>query len=100
MQTKTKIYLKKIFELINHCYKSLLFSDNQPWKKEDAEGCFNVRIGTYNGTEICELFGIYIRSRVSNIKDKNDCGLYRDNVLLIMRNVNGQQIDHIRKNLI
>ena len=30
--------------IINHCRKSLLFSDNQPWKKKDSEGCFNVTI--------------------------------------------------------
>ena len=30
--------------IINHCRKSLLFSDNQPWKKKNSEGCFNVAI--------------------------------------------------------
>ena len=27
--------------IINHCCKSLLIRDNQPWKKKYAEGCFN-----------------------------------------------------------
>ena len=31
---------------------------------------------------------------------KSDCGLYRDDDLVILRNVNGQQIDHTRKNII
>ena len=37
---------------------------------------------------------------MSTIIDKNDCGLYRDNSLLVLRNVNGQQIDCVRKNTI
>ena len=61
--------------IINHCWKSLLFNNNQPWKKKDAEGCFDKTIGSYNGAEICELVGIYILSRLSSIIDKNDCGL-------------------------
>ena len=31
---------------------------------------------------------------------KSDCGLYRDDDLVILRNVNGQQIDRTRKNII
>ena len=54
-----------------------------------------------DGTEICELVGIYyILPRLSNIVDKSDCGLYRDDPLLVLRNVNGQKIDCIRKNVI
>ena len=86
--------------IINHCRKSLLFNNNQQWKKKNAEGCFDVTMGSYDGAEICELVGIYILSRLSTIIDKNDCGLYRDDGLLVLRNVNGQQIDCVRKNTI
>ena len=86
--------------IINHCRKSLLLNDNQPWKKKNAEGCFDVTMGSYDGTEICELVEIYILSRLSTIIDKNDCGLYRDDGLLVLRNVNGQQINRVRKNTI
>ena len=34
------------------------------------------------------------------ITDKNDCGLYRDDGLLVLRNVNGQKIYCVRKNVI
>ena len=57
-------------------------------------------MGSYVGAEICELVGIYILSRLSNIIDKNDCGLYRDDRLLVLRNVNGQKLDRIRKKVI
>ena len=57
-------------------------------------------MGSYDGAEICELVGICTLSRLSTIIDKNDCGLYRDDGLLVLRNVNGQQIDRVRKNTI
>ena len=57
-------------------------------------------MGSYDGAKICELVGIYILSRLSNIIDKNDCGLYRDDGLLVLRNANRQKIDRIRKKVI
>ena len=50
-------------------------------------------MGSYDSAEICELVGNYILSCLSAIKDKNDCGLYREDNLLVFHNVNGQQID-------
>ena len=57
-------------------------------------------MGSYDRTEIFELVGIYILSRLSTIIDKNNCGLYRDDGLLVLRNVDGQPIDRVRKNTI
>ena len=57
-------------------------------------------MGSYDGAEICELVGIYILTRRATIIRKSDCGLYRDDDLVILRNVNGQQIDRTRKNII
>ena len=39
-------------------------------------------------------------SRLPNIIDKNDCALCGDDGLFHMRNVNGQQIDRVTKNVI
>ena len=86
--------------MINHGHKSLLFSDNQPRKKKNAEGCFDAVIGSYDGAEIFELVRIYILSRLSKIIDKNDCCLHRDDGLLVLCNVNKQKIVRIRKNVI
>ena len=55
---------------------------------------------SYDEAEICELVGIYILTRLATIIKKSDCGLYRDDGLVILRNVNGQQIDRTRKNII
>ena len=49
-------------------------------------------MSSHNEVEICELAGIYIYilTRLGTIIKKNDCGLYRNDGLLILRNVNGQ----------
>ena len=35
-------------------------------------------MGCYDGAEVCELVGIFILNKLSNIIDKNSIGLYRD----------------------
>ena len=54
-------------------------------------------MSSYDLAEICELVGIYILTRLASIIKKSNCRLYRDDDLVILRNVNGQQIDHTRK---
>ena len=41
--------------IINHCCKSLLFSDKKTWKKKLTDSCFYVTMGSFDGAEICEL---------------------------------------------
>ena len=84
--------LEEDIHIMNHCCKPLLFNDNQSWKKKEAEGCFNITIGSYNRAETCELVWIYIPSHFSTIIDKNNCDHYRNNSLLVLCNVSGQQI--------
>ena len=86
--------------LIKHCRKSLPFSNNEARKKKQTESCFDVTVGSFEGAEVCELVGIYILCSLAKLISKEDCGLYRDDGLLILRNVNGQQIDRMRKNII
>ena len=57
-------------------------------------------MGSYDGGEICKFVGIYILTRLATIIEKSNCRLYRDDGLVILRNVNGQQIDRTRKNII
>ena len=48
-------------ETIMHCQKSLLFNntDNIQIKKEGNKD-FDVTMGSFDGTEVCELVGLYI----------------------------------------
>ena len=56
-------------------------------------------MGSYDGAEICELVGIYTLSKLKNITSKGDMGLYLDDGLILLRELNGQQTDKIRKNI-
>ena len=57
-------------------------------------------MGSFDGAEVCEPVGIYIFCFLAKLINKNDCDLYRGDGLLILRNVNGQQIGWMRKNII
>ena len=77
-----------------------MFYENEAWKKNDTNTTFDVTIGSYDGAEVCELIGIYIQSLLTNILSKDNMGLYRDDGLFILRKINKQQIDKIRKKII
>ena len=83
-----------------HCRKSLPFFGNETWKKESAESCFDVTMSSFGGAEKCELVGLYIQSNQENILPKINFGLYRDDGLILLRNLNGQQMDKKRKTII
>ena len=99
MQNNTDISDENL-RIIKHCRKSLLYNNYEPLKKKDTDSCFDVTMGSYDGAEVCELVGIYLLSLLANIIDKNNSGLYRDDGLIFLRNVNGQKMDRVRKNVI
>ena len=57
-------------------------------------------MGSFDGAEICELVGLYIQSNLENILPKTNFGLYRDDGLILLRNLNSQQMDKERKIII
>ena len=57
-------------------------------------------MSSYDDAEICELVGIYTLSKLKNTTSKDDIGLYRDDGLILLRELNGRQTDKIRKNII
>ena len=57
-------------------------------------------MGSYDGAEFCDLIGIYIQSLLRNILSKDNMCLSRDNGLFILRKINKQQTDTVRKKII
>ena len=57
-------------------------------------------MGSFDGTEIYELVGLYIQSKLEKIFPKSKFGLHRDDGLALLRNLNWQQSDIVRKNII
>ena len=45
--------------IIKHARKSLLYNTSEPWMKKDS-GLFDVTMGAYDGTEVCELVGTFL----------------------------------------
>ena len=55
---------------------------------------------SFDGAEICELVGLYIQSKLEKILPKSDFGLYRDDGLALLRNLDGQETEKVRKNIV
>ena len=47
-------------EIIYYARKSLLFDEKDTWMKNQS-ALFYVTMGVYDGAEVCELLGTYIR---------------------------------------
>ena len=46
-------------ETIMHCRKSLLFNNSDIWIKKEGNKDFDFTMGSFDGTKICELVGLY-----------------------------------------
>ena len=71
-------------EIIFHAKNTLLFHNNETWQKANAEGLYDVTMGSYDGAETCELVGTYILAKVSSTIPKTNIGLYRDDGLAVV----------------
>ena len=68
--------------------------------KKDGDFYFDVTMGSYDGAEICELVGLYILHVLGEKCVKDKIGLYRDDGLACLGNINGSQAERIRKGFI
>ena len=68
-----------------------MFHNNVAWKKKTTTSYFDVTMGNYDGAKISELVGTFILSKLGNIIDKKNTGLYHDNGLVVLRNMNFQK---------
>ena len=73
-------------ELIRRCCKSVVFHEGEPWSKKYNKNSFDVSMGSFNGAEICELFGLYILDILKTEKIFSDVifGIYRDDGLAVV----------------
>ena len=69
-------------------------------KEENTESCFNFTMGSLDGAEICEFFVIHTLSLMLNKFDKEYAGWYRDDELILLRNMANQKADQIQKDMI
>ena len=50
-------------------------------------------MGAYDGAEVCELVGTFLLEKISEICNKCDIGLYRDDGLAVFRNKSGTHLE-------
>ena len=79
-------------DIIYHARKSLLFNKNDTWMKKGND-LFDVTMGAWDGAEISELTGLFLLHLLSETFNKNDCGLYRDDGLGVVKNTSGPQME-------
>ena len=86
-------------QIIKHARKLLLFDRTGVWIKNYNNPLFDVTVGSFDVTEVCEFVGLYLLSKISVHIDLDNVGLYRDDRLAI-NDTNGPKLDRIRKNII
>ena len=80
--------------------KTLLFEGAAPWFKKSGDEDFDVPMGCFDGAEICELVGTYIQRKLTNIMNKEDVELYRDDGLGIFKNISRSEIESKKKSIV
>ena len=99
-QTLTEITPTTI-NIIKLARKSLLFDNNkETWVKKGSNPTFDVTMGCFDGAETCELVGLYMLNKLSNILNIENIGLYRDDGLAVVKDANGPKMDRMRKDII
>ena len=56
-------------------------------------------MGGYHGVEVCKLLGTYLLYKLSLKYNKNDIGLYRDDGLVIFKNISAPESEKVKKDI-
>ena len=75
--------------------KKELFPTQETWSKRDSR-LFDVKMGLYDGTEVCELNGNYLFYEPPKLYKKKDKELYRDNRLAVFKNKSGPESEKLK----
>ena len=86
--------------IIMQSRKTLFFHEETPWVKKEGNEDFDVPMGCYDGTEVCEVTGLYILYLLSDILHKNQLGLYGDDGLASVENRSGPEIERLKKQIV
>ena len=80
--------------------KTLLFNDTKRELKKFDNEDFDVPMGCFDGAEICELVGSLILTKLCNVLQRENVGLYRDDGLAIVKQMPGPELERKRKKII
>ena len=57
-------------------------------------------MGSHDGAKVCEIVGIILLTYLTKLISQNNVGLYRDDDLIVVKNLNGQLADRLRNNIV
>ena len=57
-------------------------------------------MGSFDGTEVCEVIGLYLLNKIKPVLGSNNVGLHRNDVLAIVHTVNAPKVDRLRQDTI
>ena len=86
--------------IIMQAKKTLLFESTTAWIKKSGDEDFEIPMGCFNGAEISELVRTHIESKLINIMNKEDVGLYHDDGLGIFKNISRPEIERKKKAIV
>ena len=84
--------------IFNAC-KTIMFHDDNIWRKKDVNDLFDIPMGSYHGAEICDLVGLVILERLSQIFPPCSYGLYRDDGLGFTPITNPSSLERLKKQI-
>ena len=79
--------------------KSLLYSKEGNWVKRAENPWFDVTMGSFDGTEICGIVGIYLLEKLPPLLGKENFRLYRDDGLATVSSSSGPVLYRMRKDI-
>ena len=78
--------------IIKHTWKPFLLNKNETWVKKDS-GLFDVAMSAFDGAKVCKLVGTFLLHKLSEKHERRNLALYRDNGLVIFKNVNHANVN-------
>ena len=63
------------------------------WLKKDGNPLFDVTMDSFDGTEKCELVGLYLKNKIKPLLGNSNVGLYKDDGLAIVSKANGPKLE-------
>ena len=95
-KTLTDISETDVSIMMQAC-KTLLFNDSKAWLKKVDNEDFDVPMGCFDGAEVCELASSLILTKLCDVLQRENVGLYRDDGLVIVKQMPGPELEGKRK---